>query len=100
MIAATRQDLQTALERAKTSIMGGMVSRNEIQVSVTQLRNSILQDLHEMHAENQQALRQSQAQRYQVLVRIANIERQISGIQQVLLRVLDQQSKATNLLQR
>lgn len=100
MIAATRQDLQTALERAKTSIMGGMVSRNEIQVSVTQLRNSILQDLHEMHAENQQALRQSQAQRYQVLVRIANIERQIAGIQQVLLRVLDQQSKATNLLQR
>lgn len=100
MIAATRQDVQTALERTKNTILGSMVSRNEVQVSVTQLRNSILQDLHDMHGENQQAIRQSQAQRYQVLLKVTNMEHQIAALQQIMLRILDQQTRAMNILQR
>jgi hypothetical protein len=98
--AATRQDLQTALDRTKNSILGTVMSRNDIQVSVTQLRTSILQDLHEMHAENQQALRQSQAQRYQLMVRVNNLEHQMTATQQIMLRILDQQTRAMNILQR
>lgn len=100
MIAATRQDLQTALERAKNSILGNMVSRNDTQAFIAQLRNNILQDLHDMHSENQQALRQSQAQRYQLAIKVSNIERQMADLQQVMLRILDQQTRAINILQR
>lgn len=100
MIAATRQDVQNAFERARSSIMGNMVSRNDVQLSVTQLRNSILQDIHEMHAENQQAIRQSQAQRYQSLVKVTSLEHQMAGTQQMLLRLLDQQSRILSLLQK
>lgn len=100
MIAATRQDVQSAFERARSSIMGNMVSRNDVQLSVTQLRNSILQDIHDLHAENQQAIRQSQAQRYQSMVKITNIEHQVAGMNQILLRILDQQSRLLNMIQR
>jgi hypothetical protein len=100
MIAATRQDMQTALDRAKNSILGNMFSRSDAQAIVTQLRSSILQDLHEMHAENQQAIRSAQAHRLQMTTRIANLEREVGVLQQILSRILDQQSRAINMLQR
>ncbi len=100
MIAATRQDMQTALDRAKNSILGNMFSRSDAQAIVSQLRSSILQDLHEMHAENQQAIRSAQAHRLQMTTRIANLEREVGILQQILSRILDQQSRAINMLQR
>ncbi len=100
MIAATRQDMQTALDRAKNSILGSMFSRSDAQAIVTQLRTSILQDLHEMHAENQQAIRGAQAHRLQLNTRMSNLEREVSVLQQILTRILDQQSRAINILQR
>jgi hypothetical protein len=99
--AATRQDIQTALDRTKNSILGSMLSRNDVQISVAQLRNGILQDLHDMHADNMQVIRQSQAQRDQVImVRVSNIERNTAIIQQLLVRLVEQQARAMSMLQR
>lgn len=97
--AATRQDMQTALERTKNSILGTMFSRNDAQAVVMQLRASILQDLHELHNENQQVLRQFQAQREQFLVRLSNVERNVVTTHQMMLRIIDQQNRIMNILQ-
>ncbi len=99
MAAATQQDVQTAFERARQSILSNVITRNDVQVSVTQLRNIILQDIRDMHGENQQAMRQYQARQYQMTLKVTNMERQIAAMQQILLRILDQQTRAMNLLQ-
>lgn len=98
--AATRQDIQTALDRAKDSILGNMPSRNDFQTLVVQLRNSILQDLHDMHAENQQAIRVSLAHRDQMMVRISNVERNLLATQQLMARLYDQQMRMLGVIQR
>ena len=98
--AATRQDMYSALERAKNTILGTTLNRADAQTIVAQLRTSILQDLHELHMQNQNTLRQSQNQRVQLMLKMADIERSMSMMQQLLTRMVEQQSRTTNLLQR
>lgn len=91
--AATRQDVQSALDRVKLSIIGNMLSRNDVQNFVGQMRNSMLQDLHELHAENQQNIRISQTQHEQIIQRVATLQQQVA-------RLGEQQAQILTLLQR
>lgn len=90
--AATRQDLQMALDRTKNSIIGTVFSRSDAQNVLSQLRNGILQDLRELHAENQAGIRLSQTQHDQMIQRIA-------GLQQQMARLQDQQAQILGILQ-
>lgn len=94
--AATRQDLQNALERAKNSIVSSMFSRQDAQTIIAQLRNAIARDLHELHAENEQTVRQNQAQREQLLIRMASIEHRLQVLQQTMTKFLEIQARYTN----
>lgn len=90
--AATRQDVQTALDRTKSSIMGTMFSRNDAQSIVSQLRSSILQDLHDLHATNQSGIRLAQTQHDQMIQRIASLQQQVTSLQ-------NQQAQILSILQ-
>jgi hypothetical protein len=98
--AATRQDLQGALEYAKNSIIEKMVSRGYMQSVVDQVRMSILQSLHELHAENQQFIRQSQLQRDQLITRLLAVEQEVRVLRQLTVKMLEQQNKTMNMLLR
>jgi hypothetical protein len=91
--AATRQDLQTALDRTKNSIMGSVFSRSEAQNIMAQLRNGILQDLRELHSENQAGIRLAQTQHSEMIQRIA-------GLQQQMARLTEQQAQTLSILQQ
>lgn len=96
IVAATRQDLQNALERTRSSIVGSMFSRQDAQTVVSQLRATILQDLRELHAANEHTIRQSQAQRDQLMVRLNTIEQRLQILQQTMTRFLEVQARYTN----
>ena len=97
MIAvATRQDLQSALERTRSSIIGSMFSRQDAQSVVAQLRGAIAQDLHYLHAENQQTTRQSQTQHDQIMARIVGIEHSLHEMQLIMTKFLESQSHHNN----
>ncbi len=96
IVAATRQDLQNALERTRNSIVGSMFSRQDAHTVVSQLRASIMHDLRELHAENGQTIRQGQAQRDQLMTRLNNIEHSIQVLQQTMTRFLEVQARYTN----
>lgn len=91
--AATRQDIQIALDRTKNTILGSMFSRNDAQSTISQLRNGILQDLRELHAENQMNIRQSQTQHDQINQRINSLQHDVG-------KVLEQQSQILLVLQQ
>ena len=86
--AATRQDLQGAMEHAKNAIMQRMVSPNHLQLLADQLRVGNAQNLRDLHMENAQ-----------LSMRLSNIEQEMRALRQVLGRILDQQTKAMNKLQ-
>lgn len=91
--AATRQDIQTALDRTKNTILGSMFSRNDAQSTISQLRNGILQDLRDLHAENQASIRMSQTQHDQINQRINALTHEVG-------RVIELQNQITALLQQ
>ena len=94
--AATRQDLQTALDRTKNTIIGTVFSRNDAQATLTQLRNGILQDLRELHAENQAVMRLAQTQHDQIIQRMAMLQQQMARLQEQQVQIV---SALHNLLQ-
>lgn len=91
--AATRQDIQTALDRTKNTILSSMFSRNDAQSTISQLRNGILQDLRELHAENQTNIRTTQTQHDQ-------INQRINALQHEIYKVLEQQNQIMAQLQQ
>lgn len=86
--AATRQDLQTALDRTKNSIIGTVFSRSDAQNVLTQLRNGILQDLHDLHSENQAGIRLAQTQHEHMIQRIAGLQQQMGRLQEQQTQIL------------
>lgn len=77
-----------------------MFSRQDAQTVVSQLRASILQDLREYHAANEHTIRQSQAQRDQLMVRLNAIEQRLHALQQTMARFLETQARYTNTYYR
>lgn len=101
MIAsATRQDLQNALDRTRSSIVSSMLSRNDLQSVINQVRAGLLQDLRALHSENQVAMKQAVAARAQVMQRLGSMEHYVARMEQLLNRVLAQQSQTSTTIQK
>jgi hypothetical protein len=86
--AATRQDMQGIVDYAKNTILGQMVSRGQLQTVAEQIRATILQNLHELHAENQQLIHQSHAQRQVLINRLSILEQEVKSLHQAINRLL------------
>jgi len=97
---ATRQDIQNSVDRAKSAILSNVLSRNDLQTFVGQIRGGILQDLRNMHAENQAIIRQSISYRDQLLQRIASLERSVITLQQQVGKVQNQHTQTTTTLNK
>jgi hypothetical protein len=89
MSAMTRQDLVTATEQAKNTIIERLVTKYDVQSAADSARDKILGTLQALHLENQTLMRQSNAQRDQVWRKTAALETQIASLQQDI-RVLYQ----------
>lgn len=98
--SATRQDLQNALDRTRSSIMGSMLSRNDLQGVISQVRAGLLHDLHALHAENQVAMRQAVNARAQLMQRLGSLENSVARMEQLLNQLISQQSRTSTTIQR
>lgn len=96
--ALTRGDVQVMVEGVKNSLLERLAPRNYIQAMAESVRMSIIQNLEELHADNQQMIRNSQMQRAQVLQRVTSIETEVRTLRQLVVHLIDQQSKLTSRL--
>ena len=96
----TRQELQNALDRSRSVILGSMLTRNDLQSVINQVRSGLLQDTHVLHAENQATIRQSISARAQIMQRLSSIEARLGGIEQNLRSLTTQHSKTSDSLNR
>jgi len=91
--AATRNDIQILVDGAKNTLLDRLAPRNYIQAMSESLRISILHNLHELHAENQQVIKAGQAQREQLVQRMISMENEMRTMRQLIVQLLDQQSR-------
>jgi hypothetical protein len=98
--AATRSDVQGMVEGVKNTLLDRLAPRNYVQALAESVRGSILQNLQELHAENQQMIRSGQTQREQLSQRIGAIEGEIKVVRQLLNQVLEQQARIMNRFAR
>lgn len=85
MIApASRQEVQSALDRTRSAIMSSMLSRNDLQAIVNQVRMGLIQDIHSLHAENQISMKQAMNSRAQVAQRLGAVEASLARIEHKL----------------
>jgi len=85
MIATiTRQDLQTALDSARNRIISGQPSRNELQIMLNHLNDSIVHILTSLHFENQEILRFTAKQTELILRRLDSVEASLISIEKNL----------------
>ncbi|HSX46397.1 MAG TPA: hypothetical protein VLF87_00175 [Patescibacteria group bacterium] len=99
--AATRQDVQTALDRAKNSILGSVVSRNDAQTILNQLRRGLIQDIQAMNSQTMSGMKLAHAQHDHLIQRVSALQQQVARLseqQAQLLAVLQQiiQPSSTN----
>lgn len=92
---ATRQDVQNAIDRTRNTIMGTMLTRSDLQSVVNQVRNGLVQDLNNLHAENQLAMRQATNSRAQIQQRIGALEASLARIEQSLRELSVEHSKTS-----
>ena len=93
MNAVTKQDVQQAVERSVASIGSRMISKDDVQSAVNNVRNGIMQDLKELHSENQSQMRNSQARHDQMNQRITTIERQLQILVHEVAKIADTTSR-------
>lgn len=91
--AATRSDIQGMVEGVKNVLLDRLAPRSYIQAMSESVRMSIIQNLEELHMENQQMIRNSLAQREQTLQRVASVETEVRALRQLMVQMLDQQVK-------
>ena len=91
--AATRTDIQILVDGAKNTLLDRLAPRNYIQAMSESLRISILQNLHELHAENQQVIKSGQMQREQMVQRMMSLESEMRAMRQLVVQLLEQQSR-------
>lgn len=96
---ATRQDLQNALDRTKSSIMSSMLSRGDLQTVISAVRMGILQDMHGLHSENKASIRQAINHRDQITQRLAGLEQSLGRIEQLLSHIVTQQSRTSTRME-
>ena len=96
MIApATRQELQNALDKTRSSILSNMISRNDLQWVVGQVRASMMQDMSSLHAENQMAMKQATNSRAVLMQRLGAVENSLARIEQALHMLMIEHSKTS-----
>ncbi len=98
--AATRQDLQNALDRTRNTILGTMFSRSDARTVATQLRAGITQDLHDLQVLNQQVLHQTQASNEHLMAKLNNLEQRVYALQHLMTKFLETQARYTNSFYR
>lgn len=98
--AASRGDIQIMVEGAKNTLLDRLAPRNYIQAMSESLRISILHNLHELHAENQQVIRSGQMQREQLVQRMTAMESELRSQRQLLTQIFEQQGRIINRLSR
>lgn len=92
---ATRQELQNALDRTRSSIMSSMMSKGDLQTVAGQIRAGILNDLNSLHAENQMAMKQAVNGRAQLMQRMGAVETSLARIEQALHALMIEHSKTS-----
>jgi hypothetical protein len=97
---ATAQDVQIAFEKTKSAVMGSMLTRGDLQSVTSQVRMGLAQDLNNLHAENQVAMRQAVNSRAQLMQRLGAVEASLARLEQSLQILMSQQSKTTNRIGR
>lgn len=97
---ATRQDIQTSVDSAKSVLLAQLAPKNYIQGVADNLRMSIVQNLQSLHAENQIALRSSQTNRDMLLQRVVSLELQMRSLNQNLAKIIEQNNRAMGIVQR
>jgi hypothetical protein len=94
--AATRQDLQNALDRTRNTILGTMFSRSDARTVAAQLKSGISQDLHELQVLNHQILHQTQASNEHLTAKLNNLEQRLYSLQHLMTKFLETQAHYTN----
>lgn len=94
-VPATRQDVQNALDKTRSSIMSNMLSRNDLQWAIGQVRGSLIQDINGLHGENQMAMRQAVNGRAQLMQRLGAVEATLARIEQALHALTVEHSKTS-----
>ena len=97
---ATRQDIQTSVDSAKSVLLAQLAPKNYIQGVADNLRMSIVQNLQSLHAENQIALRSSQTNRDMLLQRVVSLELQMRSLNQNPAKIIEQNNRAMGIVQR
>lgn len=98
--AATRSDVQGMVEGVKNTLLDRLAPRNYIQAMSESLRISILQNLHDLHGENQQLIRSGQMQREQLMQRMASMEGEMRAMRQLIVQLIDQQARLISRLSK
>jgi hypothetical protein len=98
--AATRSDVQGMVEGAKNTLLDRLAPRNYVQALSESLRISILQNLHELHAENQQVIRSGLTQREQLIQRMTALESELRTMRQLLVHMHEQQGRLLGRMSR
>lgn len=93
MTPVTKQDVQQAVDRSTNNIAARMLSKNDVQTIISSIRSGILQDIKELHSENQAMIRNGQARHEQINQRLTTIERQLQILVHEMAKVADTTSR-------
>lgn len=96
MTPLTKQDIQQALDRNVSSITARMLSKSDVQAIIGAVRTGVLQDLKELHHENQTMIRNGQARHDQVNQRLTILERNIQSLVYDMAKVIDTTSRTNS----
>lgn len=77
MQVITKQNLQTAVDSAKNAILQRTISRQDLEIS----RDKMIGYAHDLHQQNQQALRQANYQNAQLLRKVATLEARLMAME-------------------
>ena len=103
----SRQDLNSAIDYAKGRIIERLVTRDDLFRASMAASDRIIDDLHDVRKANLPFIKQNVALTEQVIrraqgmeARLVSIEHQIKDLSQALNRMMGQQQRTTNTLQR
>lgn len=103
----TRQDLLNVTEYAKNKIIERLVTKYDVQAACDHARDRIINNLQDLHQENQSLMRHSNTQHDQVSRKVSSIESQINALQQemkvvsqLMTRLYEQQVRLLNATQQ
>ena len=107
IVTMSRQDLNSAIDYAKGRIIERLVTRDDLFRASMAASDRIIDDLHDVRKANLPFIKQNVALTEQVIrraqgmeARLVSIEHQIKDLSQALNRMMGQQQRTTNTLQR